>query len=153
MPLRIPYNQLPNLGALDSGDIIPGIRPAFDEGSLTVGDLTSFVNPGKVYRADMSQSGGSDPVVNYEYENWIGNIVWTYISLGTYNGFLTGAFTGYVINSGRCFNDGRDSPNYYYISKIDDDNIKLIVTNRSFSISDSLLVNTFIEVIVYPAAP
>jgi hypothetical protein len=153
MPLRIPYNQLPNLGALESGDIIPGLRPAFDEGSLTVGDLTSFVNPGKVYRVDMSQSGSADPVVNYEYENWIGSIVWTRSTNGIYLGTLIGAFTGYVVNSSRCYYGGTYFPYFYHISKIDDDTIQIIVTDSTFGRNDDLLVNTFIEILVYPAAP
>jgi hypothetical protein len=152
MPLRIPYNQLPNLGALQSGDIIPGLRPAFNEGSMTVGDLSNFVNIGKVYRVDMSQSGSADPVVNYEYENWVGNIVWTRNTAGSYNGALTGAFVGYVVNSSRCYYGGAYFPYFYHISKVDDDNILMIVTDETFGRNDGLLVNTFIEILVYPAA-
>jgi len=152
MPLRIPYNQLPNLGALESGDIIPGLRPAFNEGSMTVGDLSNFVNPAKVYRVDMSQSSTTDPVVNYEYENWVGNIVWTSYSAGIYNGFLSGAFVGYVVNSSRCYYGGAYYPYFYHISKIDDDNIQLIVTDQLYSRNDDLLANTFVEILVYPAA-
>lgn len=152
MPLRIPYNQLPNLGALESDDIIPGLRPAFDEGSMTVGDLTNYVTPGKVYRVDMSQSGTSDPVVNFEYENWVGNIVWTQSSNGVYIGTLTGAFAGYVANSSRCFYGGAYYPYFYHISKIDDDSIQMITTDQVFTRLDDILNNTFVEILVYPAA-
>jgi hypothetical protein len=154
MPLRIPYNQLPNLGALESGDIIPGLRPAFEEGSLTVGDLTNFVNPGKVYRVDMSQSGSGDPVVNYEYENWIGTITWTYTSTGVYNGNLSTAFSGYVPEQTRTYFNALvgASINYYTISKIDDDNIKLEVKDKTWTLVDDYLNNTFLDFIIYPAA-
>ena len=152
MPLRIPYNQFPNLGALESGDILPGLRPAFQEGSMTVGDLTTFVNPGKVYRVDMSQSGSADPVVNYEYENWIGSIVWTRSTNGVYVGTLTGAFTGYVVNSSRCYYGGAYFPYFYHISKIDDDSIQMITTDQIFTRLDDMLNNTFVEILVYTAA-
>lgn len=152
MPLRIPYNQLPNLGALESGDIIPGLRPAFDEGSMTVGDLSNFVNPAKVYRVDMSQTGSSDPVVNYEYENWVGNIVWTKSTNGVYIGTLIGAFTGYVVNSSRCFYGGPYYPYFYHISKIDDDSIQILTTDTAYTRLDDILNNTFVEILVYPAA-
>jgi hypothetical protein len=154
MPLRIPYNQLPNLGALESGDIVPGLRPAFNEGSMTVGDLSTFVNPGKVYRVDMTQSSTSDPTVDFVYENWIGDIVWTYVSTGIYNGNLNGAFAGYVPEQTRTYFNASigSGSNYYTITKIDDNNIKMEVKDKNWTLNDDYLNLTFIDFLVYPAA-
>jgi hypothetical protein len=154
MPLRIPYNQLPNLGVLQSGDIIPGLRPAFNEGSMTVDDLSNFVNIGKAYRVDMSQSGTSDPTVDFEYENWIGSIVWTYVSPGIYNGNLNAAFAGYVPTQTRTYFNASigSSSNYYTITKIDDNNIKMEVKDKSWTLVDTWLFNTYIDFLIYPAA-
>jgi hypothetical protein len=153
MPLRIPYNQLPNLGALQSGDIIPGLRPAFDEGSMTVGDLSRFVNPGYIYRVNMSQIGTSDPTVTYVWENTIGNIVWSYNSVGLYWGTLTGAFTGDLPRLSRCYFVSADNNvNYYTVQKIDDDTIQIKVQNNSFTLANDRLNQTFIEFLYYPAA-
>jgi len=154
MPLRIPYNQLPNLGVLQSGDIIPGLRPAFNEGSMTVDDLSNFVNIGKVYRVDMSQYADGDPTVEFVYENRIGILLWTYVSPGVYNAYLNGAFAGYVPTQTRTYfsaSTGSGS-NYYTITKIDDNNIKMEVKDKSWTLVDTWLFNTYIDFIVYPAA-
>jgi hypothetical protein len=154
MSLRIPYNQLPNLGALESGDIIPGLRPAFNEGSMTVGDLTNFVNTGKVYRVNMSQLGTSDPIVNYEYENRIGTIVWSYQSIGVYYGVLAGAFTLPANKTNTFFSATLGaSIGYYTIERIDDNTIELRVKDKNYINIDGALDNTFIEIIAYYLAP
>lgn len=48
-------------------------------------------NSKQVYRAEFSQVGEDDPVINI-FENNIGLIEWTYISDGVYQGYLDGAF-------------------------------------------------------------
>lgn len=150
MPLRIPYNQLPNLGALESDDIIPGLRPAFDEGSMTVGDLSRFVNPGYIYRVNMSQSGTSDPTITYVWENTIGDIVWTYNGVGTYWGTLAGAFTGDLPRLARVYFISVDNnPNYYKVQKIDDDTIQIIVQDYTFAFANGRLNQSFIEIFMY----
>ena len=153
MSYKIPYNLLPNLGALQAGDIVPGLRPAFEEGSMTVGDLTNFVNPGLQYRTSMTQVGTSDPTVDYEYENRIGAILWTYVSVGIYNGYLVDAFAGEVPEQTKVFfnlsmNSGTNS---YTIIKIDSDNIRMSVKDKAWILSDDLLKTTFIDFIIYPA--
>jgi hypothetical protein len=153
MALRIPYNQLPNLGALESGDIIPGLRPAFNEGSMTVGDLSNFVNPGYIYRVNMTQTGTSAPTVDYVWENTIGNIVWSYNGVGTYQGTLVGAFTGDLPRLARVYFISVDNNvNYYRVQKIDDDTIQIQVQNNTFAFANDRLAQSFIELLYYPAA-
>lgn len=151
MPLRIPYNQLPNLGALQSDDIIPGLRPAFDEGSMTVGDLANFVKPYKNYVALLSQTGSADPTANI-FENTIGNIVWTHDSNGTYIGTLTDAFTldySFVLITPNA--NVIDTP-LFSANFLDVDRIVVYTYDISTSTyTDGLLQNTPIEIRVYPA--
>lgn len=154
MSSRITYNQLPNFGALESGDILPGLRPPFNQGSMTVVDLTNFVNPGLQYRTLMTQVATSDPTVNYEYENRIGAIVWTYVSVGVYNGYLVDAFAGEVPEQTKIFFNLSmgNGTNSYTIIKIDSDNIQMSVKDKNYTLSDDLLKTTFIDFIIYPAA-
>ena len=154
MSYRIPYPYLLNIGVLESTDIIPILRPAFNEGSATVADIAAYVNPYKVYRVDMSQVGTGDPTVEYEYENTIGTIAWTYTSTGTFNGNLFGAFTGLVPNQTKSFFNSTigSSICYYTITKIDDDNILMEVKDKTWTLVDGYLNYTFIDFIIYPAA-
>ena len=153
MSYRIPYPYLLNIGVLESTDIIPILRPAFNEGSATVADIAAYVNPYNVYRVDMSQVGAGDPTVEYEYENTIGLIAWTYTSAGTYNGNLTGAFTGLVPNQTKTFFNATIGSGscYYTITKIDDDNILMEVKDKFWTLVDGYLNYTFIDFIIYPA--
>jgi len=153
MSYKIPYNLLPNLGALQAGDIVPGLRPAFEEGSMTVGDLTKFVNPSLQYRVSMTQVSTSDPMVDQEYENRIGIIVWTYVSPGIYNGYLVDAFAGEVPEQTKVFFNLSMGVgiNSYTIIKIDSDNIRMSVKDKAWILSDDLLKTTFIDFIIYPA--
>lgn len=153
MSSRISYNQLPNLGALESGDILPGLRPPFNQGSMTVGDLTNFVLSGLQYRVSMTQVGTSDPTINQEYENRVGNIVWTYVSPGIYNGFLVDGFIGEVPEQTKLFFNLSigSGTNSYTIIKINSDNIRMNVKDKNWILSDDLLKTTFIDFIIYPA--
>lgn len=154
MSYKLPYPYLPNLGALQSGDIIPALREPFDEGSMTVGDLTNFISPAKKYFASFTQTGTNNPIVNTIWENTIGNIVWTYDGIGTYNGYLDDGFVGdmpiiegvygmYNVNVAR----------YYTIFKVDDSNIRLLSYDNNINIGDDLLFKTFIQILLYPVLP
>ncbi len=67
----------------------------FDEVLLNqLVDALDYTNPPyKVYTALVSQSGTNAPVAKILQNTFIGEIVWTYIGVGTYHGTLTGAFT------------------------------------------------------------
>lgn len=73
-------------------------------------DLVDQVNKNssgyKVYTALFTQSVTNDPVVTV-LENTIGDIVWTYSGVGTYQGTLNGAFT-----TGKVFFYGETDASY-----------------------------------------
>lgn len=153
MSYRIPYPYLLNIGVLESTDIIPILRPAFNEGSATVADIAAYVNPYKVYRVDMSQVSTGDPTVDYIYENTIGDIVWSYNGFGSYFGTLTGAFL-LVPNITKTFFSSTlgGGVGYYTITRRGDDYIELLIKDKNFINSDDALNLTFIEIITYPVA-
>jgi hypothetical protein len=154
MPLSIPYNQLPDLGVLESTDLVPMLRPFQDEGKAAMSDIVLYVNPGKAYRVSMSQVSTSDPTVGQVYENWIGEIVWTYQSVGVYYGVLAGAFTLPANKTNTFFSTPiSGGVGYYTITRIDDDTIELRVRDKSWTVIDGALDNTFIEIIAYYLAP
>ena len=105
----------------------------------------------KVYRASMTQSGTSDPTIDYEFENTLGTIVWTYVSAGIYNGNLNGAFSAEFPEITRTFFNASFGYgiNYYTIKKIDSDNIQLIVKDKIWDVNDNVLKTTFIDFLIY----
>lgn len=107
-------------------------------------------NP-KIYRIDITQVSTGDPTIDYEYENTIGNIIWTYVSSGVYNGELTGAFSGEIPEQTRAFYNLSISScsNTYTIKKIDSNNIELKVRDKNCVLSDDVLKTTFLEFIIY----
>lgn len=154
MPLSIPYNQLPDLGALVSTDLVPMLRPFQDEGKAAMSDVVLYVNPGKAYRVTMSQVSTSDPTVGQVYENWIGDIVWTYQSVGVYYGVLADAFTLPANKTNTFFSATLGSSiGYYSIKRIDDDTIELRIKDKNYTEIDGTLDNTFIEIVAYYLAP
>lgn len=75
-------------------------QPKMVANLLNIGALKSYIlanvpisiAPYKVYSAILNQSGTNAPVATV-LENTIGNIVWSYSSVGNYDATLTGAFT------------------------------------------------------------
>jgi hypothetical protein len=63
----------------------------YQEMAIAVGDLVLQV-PYKVYTALLSQAGKDNAPTAIVLENTIGDIVWTYDSVGKYSGTLNGAF-------------------------------------------------------------
>lgn len=113
-----------------------------------VASQVSGIQPYKKYVALLSQSGTSDPVVTTLLENTLSAIiVWTRISVGVYNGTLTGEFTNLrtwcSITPISVSGDWSLYPN--------DSNIVQIKTwnNGSNAFADSFLNETSIEIRVY----
>jgi hypothetical protein len=130
---------------------IDGVEPtdlqdAFDKlTALTANFNGGGAAPYKVYTALLTQSGTDAPVATV-LENTLGNIVWSYESIGSYNGTLAGAFienkTFTIIT-----NCGGQEANYY----INDNNINYvgIATSDGVEYTDELLFKTPIEIRVY----
>jgi len=153
MSYRIPYNQLPNLGTLQEDDIVPGLRPAFEEGSMTVGDLKLYINPVKVFRATMTQEGTNAPFVNTIFENTIGEITWIYYTNGIYFANIDGDWSGIVPQTARVFfNKSVSSDAFYYEFIQVSSNLELHVMANDYTLTNDLLKETFIEILYYPPA-
>lgn len=151
MPYRVPYPYLPNLGGLQSGDIVPVLRPAFDEGSATIDDVQFYVQPYKKYVANLTQSGTSAPTA-IEFENTLGvTITYSYNSAGDYTltasaSIFTEFYTWMIINA---------SANFIKIASIrwiDDVTINIKTFDTS-ALNDGILEDTAIEIRVYNAPP
>jgi len=85
MGFKVPYEYLPNLGGLQSGDIIPVLRDPVNEGSATMVDVRDYVKPYKIYVALLNQTATAPPVIN-EFENTLGaTITTTYNGVGDYD--------------------------------------------------------------------
>lgn len=151
MASKLPYNSLPNLGELQAGDVVPMLRPPFQEGSAFVSDVQKYVRPYDVYTALLSQSGTDDPTAII-LENSIGAIVWTRDDIGIYLGTLVGAFTEnktFVLQNW-------GSGNYCIINSMrGTDDYILINSNELSSPNDPIDVNGMmqIEIRVYYSEP
>jgi hypothetical protein len=74
----------------------------------TMQDIVDTTRPYKVYTALLTQSGTNAPIATV-LENTLGNIVWSYSSVGSYQATLTGAFTSktfFYIFSEAFYNSG-----------------------------------------------
>jgi hypothetical protein len=112
-----------------------------------IGDVNKViegVSKFKVYRALISQVSLGNPTT-IVLENSLGNIVWTRQSAGNYEGTLVGAFPLNKVFT-------RIVPPYSGTSSIairSDDNKILIMTSEAGNSSDSRLLNSPIEILVY----
>lgn len=108
----------------------------------------------KVYAALFSQVGTAAPTVTV-LNNTIGTIVWTYSTIGTYYGTLTGAFTGTVptvivpMGYEGSISFGEGLGGYYGINKVSSNQILLRTGDPGNGTSNNLLFNQFIEIRVY----
>lgn len=151
MPYRLPYPYLQNLGLLQDSDIVPVLRPAFDEGSATVGDVAKYVQPYKKYIANLTQTGTNDPTA-IVFENTLGvTITYSYDNTGDYSltasaSIFTQYYTWIIIST-------NGIPNTQcYTSWVNDTTIRIRTTNGS-SASNGLLEDTAIEIRVYEMPP
>jgi len=125
------------------------------ENGMVVSNLTvtgtingDVVVPYKKYVATISQTGTADPTVTV-LENTIGDIVWTRVGVGVYQGVLLGAFpdqdkTYLLINQ-----NTQSGGQINYINWFDVDTIEISTLDTTFTPDDSLLLNTTIEIRTY----
>lgn len=102
----------------------------------------------KIYKALMNQSGSNAPVPTI-LKNTLGNIVWTRLDTGVYDGTLANAFgltnTWLMIQI-------QNEPNFtssQAISHVDENTIRLSTNLPSGAESDDILANTSIEINIF----
>ena len=108
----------------------------------------------KVYKFLFTQINTDDPIATI-LENMLGGIIiWNRDGVGNYIGTLTGAFLGNFIRKTEVFIDGGDTIKYYYLQKVDDDQISINVYLGGDSTAstpiDAQSDSLFIEIEVYP---
>ena len=104
----------------------------------------------KVYTALLTQSGTDAPVATV-LENTLGDIVWSYASIGTYNAALEGAFilnkTSVKIGS---FDALSSSYGYFSFTSESQPDIYILQSyDLTDLLADNILANTLIEIRVY----
>ena len=105
----------------------------------------------KKYVVSLTQTSTGSPIINKEFLNNIGNIVWSRNAVGDYNGFLTDGFIGNISKSENVFGMiDSGTINYVLIEKIDNSNIRLrTLLSDGSTTSDNLLKETTIEITIY----
>jgi hypothetical protein len=135
--------------------IIVGDGQTLSESGMVINNLTvtgtingDVVVPYKKYVATISQTGTSDPTVTI-LENTIGDIMWTRVGVGVYQGVLSTAFpdqdkTYLMINQ-----NTQSGGQINYINWFDASTIEIATLDTTFTPDDSLLLNTTIEIRTY----
>jgi len=101
----------------------------------------------KKYIANITQVGITDPVLTI-LENTIGDIVWTRIGAGQYDGVLVGAFPTAsnvyaIIQSFNIYSA------HISIYNADPDTLQIFTLDNTYAPVDGVLFNTTIEIRVY----
>jgi len=111
-------------------------------------DKIETIIPYKVYTALLTQTGTSAPTAIVLENTLGGTVVWTRLSTGTYVGTLASAFT---VNKTAAFITSGSSVAITSTVWSDTVNtVKVATTIMSGAISDSLLVQASVKIIVYP---
>jgi hypothetical protein len=118
--------------------------------SLVYSETSGWVTarPFKVYAATFNQTGTNDPTTKI-HQNTIGEIEWTRLNLGSYQGELIGGFTGDVPKQTSLLGfNGSSQSIWMIIEKINDDYVK--ITTKVLNVKyDNLLTDSFFEFKVY----
>lgn len=154
MPLSIPYNQLPDLGTLESTDLVPMLRPFQDEGKASMADLGTFVQPYAKIIGTITQSGGSAPVLTIFENNTGATLTTAYITNGQYEInsdiaiFVQYQLWVYVGN-----NLVNQLTDYTYQLMYSTSTQLYLFSTQSGTLADSVLENASFEIRIYPTAP
>lgn len=110
--------------------------------------ITSSNNTYKTYVALLTQSGTNAPVATV-LENTLGNIVWTRVSDGEYNGTLNSTFTPNKTYYSITMTSGGGLDSGQFVHSIAQSDYVSIATWSNNILSDGLLSDTPIEIRVY----
>jgi hypothetical protein len=108
-------------------------------------DVAELNGGASIYRAIMTQSGTSDPIVAIVGPNTIGDIVWTRADTGFFKGTLIGAFPSFVsVILGASINETSS----FSVNTLNIDFIQL-GTYSSGILDDNVLDGQYIEIRAY----
>lgn len=145
-------NNLPNGTPSLSDKIVvsDGVTGASE--NITIQQLGEVLNTGSdvvgVYRAILNQTGTNAPVATVIDNTLGGDIVWTYSTVGRYNGTLVGAFIDIpvVILGASPFGVGKFI--HASFTSVDVVQVRTVLNDV---VDDNVLVNQYIEIRVYAA--
>ena len=154
MPLSIPYNQLPDLGVLESTDLVPLLRPFQDEGKASMADLGTFVQPYTKIIGTINQNGGSAPVLTIFENNTGATLTTSYITDGQYEiNSDVAIFVQYQL----WVYVGNNLVNliaFYSYQLLYSSSTQLYLFSlQEHTLSNSVLENASFEIRIYPTAP
>jgi len=116
-------------------------------------DISGSSDP-LVYRALLTQSNTDAPTATVLENTLGGEVVWTRPAVGRYDATLAGAFTvnKTAVNSGSCMDGVTTLLGFFVGARTDADSVRVISTaaNDLSSVSDDILLNTYVEILVYP---
>lgn len=154
MPLLVPYNYLPDLGALEPSDYVPVLRAPFQEGKAFVSDIVYAVQPYTKIVGNISQSGSlSVPTITIFENNTGATLTTSYGGVGGYT--ITSNLAIFLENLTWIYiGNTQASPdfNVYLMTRVDDNNLN-IWTGSNGSLANSLMTNTSFEIRIYPIPP
>ena len=154
MPLSIPYNQLPDLGVLESTDLVPMLRPFQDEGKASMSDLGTFVQPYTKIIGTISQSGGTAPVLTIFENNTGATLTTAYITNGQYEiNSDVAIFVQYQLWVYIGNNLVNQLSDYTYQLVYSTSTQLYLFSLASVTLADSVLENASFEIRIYPLAP
>lgn len=133
-------SELTEATALGTGDRVPVLESStvkYVDGA----ELTPYLK----YVALLTQSGTSAPTATVLENTLGGTIVWTRNDVGDYTGTLAGAFSPNKTGAFSGFTSG-----IVYIFRNTSSEMRINATDSAGSFSDGILVDTPIEIRVYP---
>lgn len=142
-------------GDVFTGDFVGGKGVYISNGVNWLMVMSSTNQPKivKTYKALLTQTGTSDPVAS-ELENALGVVTFSYSSIGIYDVVATGLLTigKTAISVGAVINNGPVAFSLIVVGSTDlnINTFKLYTYDDSFNLTDSVLANTLLEIIVYP---
>ena len=148
MASKLPYNSMPNLGDLQEGDIVPVLRPPFEEGTATMTDVQKYVRPYKVFVALLTQTTSYPNLTIFQDEiRFDGS---SYIATGQFELVFADPFNKSLttVLIGSC-NSISHNKGFIEAFVNDDDNIGIVTYDEGYGLSDDILYNTPIEIRVY----
>lgn len=150
MPLLVPYNYLPDLGALETTDYVPVLRAPFQEGKAFVSDIIYASQPYTKIIGNISQSGTDDPVINLFENNTGATLTATYSGTGIYAvdsdlPIFRENLTWIYIGNTQNYPDF----NVYLMERMTNYQLR-IWSGSNGALQDSIMFNTSFEIRIYP---
>jgi hypothetical protein len=116
---------------------------------FTLEKAKDYIRPYKVYSALLNQKSTIAPSATVLENTLGGDVTWTYSTIGVY---IASFVDGFDPSTTLIFCGTSRTPTETFTLKIDDGNAIVLQTYASGSLKDALLLQTSIEIRVYPSS-